>query len=74
MNGNLPKRRSPPKHRFAEMSVVALTHAIQVEGQSLPAGTQGTVVAAYRDGVGYEVEFAGPFQAVVTLEAADLTA
>jgi hypothetical protein len=31
-------------------------------------------VAAYDDGVGYEVEFETPFHAVVTLEARDLMA
>jgi len=29
-------------------------------------------VAAYRDGLGYEVEFDRPFHAVVTLNADDL--
>ena len=59
---------------FAELSVVALTRAVEVEGQSLPEGALGTVVAAYGDGVGYEVEFERPFHAVVTLQAGDLTA
>ncbi len=59
---------------FADLSVVALTRAVEVEGQSLPEGTLGTVVAAYGDGVGYEVEFERPFHAVVTLQACDLTA
>jgi len=59
---------------FAELSVMALTHAVEIEGQSLPEGTLGTVVAAYGDGVGYEVEFERPFHAVVTLQAGDLTA
>lgn len=62
------------KPSFAELSVVALTHAIEFEGQSLPEGALGTVVAAYGDGVGYEVEFEHPFHAVVTLQAGDLTA
>ena len=34
----------------------------------------GTVVAAYADGFGYEVEFERPFHAVVTLEVGDLIA
>ena len=59
---------------FAELSVVALTHAIEVEGRSLPEGALGTIVAAYNDGVGYEVEFEHPFHAVVTLRAGDLKA
>ncbi len=59
---------------FAELSVVALMHPISIEDKSLPAGSLGTVVAAYDDGVGYEVEFETPFHAVVTLEARDLMA
>ena len=58
----------------AGFSVVALTRAVEVEGQSLPEGTLGTVVAAYGDSVGYEVEFERPFHAVVALQAGDLTA
>jgi hypothetical protein len=58
--------------RFAELSVVSLRHSVGVNGRTLPAGTKGTIVAAYGDGVGYEVEVFEPFHAVVTLEAADL--
>ena len=58
---------------FAELSVVALTRVVEVGGQSLPEGALGIVVAAYGDGVGYEVEFKRPFHAVVTLQAGDLT-
>jgi hypothetical protein len=74
MRGGAPRRKRPAAKRFAELSVVALTHAVEIEGQSLPEGALGTVVAAYRDGTGYEVEFERPFHAVVTLEAGDLTA
>ena len=66
------KRAAEPG--FAELSVVALTRAVEVEGQSLPEGALETVVAAYGDGVGYEVEFERPFHAVVTLQVGDLTA
>ena len=59
---------------FAELSVVTLTRAVEVEGRSLPEGALGTVVAAYGDSVGYEVEFERPFHAVLTLQACDLTA
>jgi hypothetical protein len=54
--------------------VVALTHPIDIDDRSLPAGTLGTVLAAYDDGLGYEVEFEKPFHAVVTVGAADLIA
>ena len=59
---------------FSELAVVSLRHAVGVDGRTLPAGTKGTIVAAYRDGMGYEVEVFEPFHAVVTLGAADLAA
>ncbi len=73
--GDGPTPKSTQAQRsFAELSVVALARSVDIEGRSLPKGSEGTVVAAYRDGIGYEVEFERPFQAVVTLEAADLVA
>jgi len=57
---------------YPELSVVALRHTTHVETRRLPKGARGTVVAAYVDGRGYEVEFHQPFHAVVTLSAADL--
>lgn len=74
MHRNPARKEQRTERRFDELSVVALTHAVEVDGQSLPTGTLGTVVAAYRDGVGYEVEFEQPFHAVVTLDSSDLTA
>ena len=71
---SLPRADRPAAPRFAELSVVALARAVDVDGRSLPAETRGMVVAAYTDGLGYEVEFEHPFHAVVTLEAGDLTA
>lgn len=70
----LRERPKPAARHFAELSVVTLAHTIDVNGQSMAKGSRGTVVAAYHDGVGYEIEFAHPFHAVVTLEAGDLTA
>ena len=60
--------------RFEELSVVSLRHPVDVEGRLLPAGARGTVVAAYGDGVGYELEVFEPFHAVVTVSAGDLAA
>ena len=60
--------------RFAELSPVTLKRPVDVQGRRLPVGARGTVVAAYRDGIGFEVEFLDPFHAVVTLEADDLAA
>lgn len=55
-----------------ELSVVALTHALPQGEKTLPEGTTGAVVFAYRDGVGYEVEFDEPFHCVVTVERDDI--
>jgi len=52
-----------------ELSRVALrqAHECKGEGKTLPEGSTGTVVMVYRDGAGYEVEFAKPFHCLVTL-------
>jgi hypothetical protein len=52
---------------------VRLVRPVKEGRRTLPAGTAGTVVLAYSDGIGYEVEFDYPFHAIVTLEANDLT-
>lgn len=70
----LRERAKPAIRHFAELSLVTLVHAVDVDGHTLAKGSRGTVVAAYHDGVGYEVEFEAPFHAVLTLEAGDLTA
>ncbi|GGE11447.1 hypothetical protein GCM10011529_17190 [Polymorphobacter glacialis] len=59
---------------FAELSIVALTRAVEIEAGLLPVGASGVVVGIYADGKGYEVEFQKPFHAVVTLDVADLSA
>ena len=71
---NPPSADTAEKRRFAELSLVSLSRAMDIEGRMLPVGTRGTVVAAYEDGIGYEVEIFAPFHAVVTLEAGDLIA
>jgi hypothetical protein len=40
---------------FPEFSVVSLRRTIKCGDRVVPAGTNGTVIAAYRDGTGYEV-------------------
>jgi hypothetical protein len=67
-------RRARTGHAFPELSTVRLTRDVDVKGRILPKGARGTVVAAYSDGIGYEVEFETPFHAVVTLEAGNLSA
>jgi hypothetical protein len=55
-----------------ELSSVALTHPHECDGKMLPEGATGAVVFAYRDGVGYEVEFDQPFHCVATVERDDI--
>jgi hypothetical protein len=65
-------RSSPDASRragFSEHAVVALRRDLLVDGRLLTAGTPATVVAAYRDGDGYEIEIFEPFHVVVTVEA-----
>jgi len=50
-----------------ELSLVALRQSRECDGRVLPEGATGAVVFAYRDGVGYEVEFDEPFHCVVSL-------
>lgn len=43
------------------------------DGDTILAGTEGTVVGIWRDGEAYEVEFAEPMGALSTIAHADLT-
>jgi hypothetical protein len=67
-----PSGEAQARRRFREHSVVTLRRPVAADGRSLPAGTRATVVAAYADGVGYEIDVFAPFPAVVTVEADDL--
>ena len=51
----------------AEHSIVSLNTEITTDGKILPKGTRGTVVAVYKDGAAYEVEFFDPFHSVLTV-------
>ena len=57
-------QQRPPQaasQSFAELSVVAVLHAVQTDnGGVVPAGTEGTIVAVYDGGAAYEVEFIEP--------------
>ena len=74
MNFLAEPARGERQRQFADLSTVALVRAVDVGGRALPAGARGTVVGAYADGLGYEVEFDVPFHAVVTVQAGDLAA
>lgn len=60
---------------FVEHSMVRLSSACETaDGRTLPAGASGAVVAIWREGLAYEVEFLNPFHAVVTLKPQQLQA
>lgn len=61
---------------FGELDEVALARAVYVESlhKELPAGSRGTVVGVWQEGRAYEVEFAKPFECLVTVPAEGLSA
>jgi hypothetical protein len=57
---------------LAEFSAVTLRCAVTWRGMTFPAGARGVVVHRHHDGEGYEVEFAEPAEAVLSLSRGDL--
>lgn len=57
-----------------ELTEITLKRAVDVQGVHMPAGAHGVVMAAYADGLAYEVEFAAPKHAVLTVERRDIEA
>jgi hypothetical protein len=55
---------------FKELSAVSLTRPINAQGVAVPAGARGVVMAAYPDGLAYEVEFEES-HLVLTIEGED---
>ncbi len=52
-----------------DLDRVAITVAVvSDDGDTIPAGTEGTIVAVWRDGAGFEIEFADPPGALATVE------
>jgi hypothetical protein len=58
--------------RHPELSIVSLVRDVEADGRTFPAGARGTIVAAYADGEGYEVEFFEPMHGVVTVGTRDI--
>ena len=55
-----------------ELDRVRLLATIALEEGRLRAGEQGTVVHRYRNGDAFEVEFAHPLQALLTLRPGEI--
>jgi hypothetical protein len=58
---------------FQDLTPVALTRPLDADDVHLPAGARGVVMAAYADGLAYEVEFDEPRHVVLTVDGKDLT-
>lgn len=57
-----------------ELTEITLRRAVDRRGVHMPAGAHGVVMAAYADGLAYEVEFETPKHIVLTLEGTDIQA
>jgi hypothetical protein len=59
---------------YDDFTPVSLVRPIDVDGVHMPAGARGVIMAAWADGLAYEVEFEEPRHVLLTVEAKDLTA
>ena len=57
---------------FSELDVVRLRAVVSTDEGIIPSGAVGTIVYLHSGSDAYEVEFADPFPAVVTLREGDL--
>lgn len=59
---------SVPLTRFRDLERIALTCDTATDaGETVPAGTEGTIVDVIKEGTAYAVEFAEPFDGLATL-------
>lgn len=62
------------EHSLAELDVVETLRALPTAtGREMPAGSRGSIVEVWREGVSYVVEFVEPFPAIVTVPDDALT-
>jgi hypothetical protein len=60
-----------PPRRFAIDALDAVTLAVDAQtedGETVPAGTVGTVVAVWGEAEAFDIEFDAPFTGLVTIE------
>lgn len=68
-------RSQAPRSGLKDLDAVVLTAAVQSDdGETIEAGSHGTVVGVWRDGVAFEVEFSSPVAGLATVLASDLVA
>ena len=55
-----------------DFTKVRLVRGVEEDGIYMPQGARGIVMAAYADGLAYEVEFEEPHHVVMTVEWQDI--
>ncbi|TXM71605.1 DUF4926 domain-containing protein [Methylobacterium sp. WL12] len=66
-------RRTDPSAPLQDLDDVrVLASVVTLDGDTIPAGTEGAVVAVWGAGETYEVEFSEPPGALATVDAAQL--
>ncbi|TGD96134.1 DUF4926 domain-containing protein [Methylobacterium nonmethylotrophicum] len=66
-------RKTEPGALLRELDDVrVLTDVTSDDGDTITAGTEGTVVAVWNGGEAYDIEFPEPLGALATVRAADL--
>ena len=72
-SSELMPQDGPEGANFRELERVRLKRSVSSDGRVCPAGSLGTIVHRYHGGSAYEVEFVSPLQAVLTLNASEIT-
>lgn len=66
-------KRADRTSAFRELDrVTTLADAVGEDGETIPAGSTGTVVAVWGDGAAFDVEFMRPVEALAAIEFAAL--
>ena len=68
---NLPAVPAQPRV-FKDLERVRLTRDVSSQLGTLPKGSTGTILMVFAEGEAYEIEFARPVEAMVTVKAGDL--
>lgn len=66
-------RQGDPLPGIRDLDVVMLTRVVETDdGDTMPEGSEGTVLSVYANGAAYVVEFSEPVGAMATVRASDL--
>lgn len=68
-----PVAKAPGSAAFRELDrVQTVADVVGEEGERIPAGSTGTVVAIWGDGVAFDVEFTRPFETLAAIAPENL--